>query len=57
VVARGSEVFEDMDNFLSWMNHPTKALGDTTPASLLKTRFGVELVLDELARIEHGVFA
>jgi putative toxin-antitoxin system antitoxin component (TIGR02293 family) len=57
VVARGSEVFEDMDNFLSWMNHPAKALGDTTPASLLKTRFGVEMVLDELARIEHGVFA
>lgn len=57
VAARGSDVFGDMNRFLSWMNHPNKALGDRIPNSLLSSRFGLEMVLDELGRIEHGVFA
>ena len=57
VAARGSEVFGDMNRFLSWMNHPNKALGDRVPNSLLSSRFGLEMVLDELGRIEHGVYA
>ena len=27
VADKGTEVFEDKDRFLSWMNHPNKALG------------------------------
>lgn len=55
VAAKGSEVFGDRDKFLAWMNHPNKALKNKTPISLLKSRFGTDLVLDELGRIEHGV--
>ena len=57
VAARGAEVFEDRNKFLAWMDHPNRALADKTPLSLLNSRFGAEMVLDELGRIEHGVFA
>jgi len=57
VAAKGVEVFEDKDKFLSWMNHPNKVLGNRTPLSLLSSRFGAEAVLDELGRIEYGVFS
>ena len=57
VAARGAEVFEDRDKFLAWMDHPNRALADKTPLSLLNSRFGSEMLLDELGRIEHGVFS
>ena len=57
VAAKGVKVFEDKDKFLSWMNHPNKALANKTPMGLLSSRFGTAMVLDELGRIEHGVFA
>jgi putative toxin-antitoxin system antitoxin component (TIGR02293 family) len=55
VAARGEEVFGVRERFLSWMNSPSPALGNRTPASLLGSRFGTEMVLDELGRMEHGV--
>jgi len=57
VAARGGEVFGDRDKFLSWMRSPSPALGNRTPAFLLRSRFGIEVVLDELGRIEHGVIS
>jgi len=57
VAAKGTEVFGAKDKFLSWMNHPNKALANKTPLSLLSSRFGVEMILDELGRMEYGVFS
>ncbi len=57
VATRGVEVFGDKDKFINWMNHPSKALANKTPLSLLNSRFGIAMVLDELGRIEHGIFA
>jgi putative toxin-antitoxin system antitoxin component (TIGR02293 family) len=57
VAAKGAEVFEDKEKFLSWIDYPNRALADKTPLSLLNSRFGAEMVLDELGRIEHGVFS
>jgi putative toxin-antitoxin system antitoxin component (TIGR02293 family) len=57
VVAKGVEVFEDRDRFLTWMQQPNVALGNKTPVSLLISRFGTQMVLDELGRIEHGVLS
>jgi len=57
VVAKGSKVFEGRDKFLAWMNHPNKALNNKTPMSLLNSKSGTDAVLDELGRIEHGVFS
>lgn len=56
VVVKGVAVFEDKDRFLAWMNHPTVALGNKKPIDLLNSRFGLDMVLDELVRIEHGVY-
>jgi len=57
VAARGEEVFGDKERFLSWLNQPSKPLADKTPLGLLSSRFGAAMVLDELGRMEHGVFA
>jgi putative toxin-antitoxin system antitoxin component (TIGR02293 family) len=57
VVAKGLEVLQGREKFLAWMNHPNKALNNKTPMSLLNSKFGADMVLDELGRIEHGVFS
>src|SRR5665648_1255459 len=55
VVAMGIDVFEDRDNFLAWLSMPSAALGDQGPIEFLSSRFGIELVIDELGRIAHGI--
>jgi putative toxin-antitoxin system antitoxin component (TIGR02293 family) len=55
--AAGIRVFEDKGKFLAWLRHPNRALGQQTPMSMLSSRFGSEMVLDELGRIEYGVFS
>lgn len=57
IAARGSEVFGSREKFLHYMNMPSKALADKTPLSLIHSKFGAEMVLEELGRIEHGVFS
>lgn len=57
VAAKGVQVFEDKNNFLAWMKQRNVALGGKSPHSLLSTRFGTQMVLDELGRIEHGVIS
>lgn len=56
VSARGTNVFGDKEKFLSWMKQPNKALAGKVPLKLLSSRFGSEMVLDELGRIEYGIF-
>jgi len=55
VVARGTEVFGGKDRFLAWANQPSSALSNKRPLELLGSRFGTDLVLDELGRMEHGI--
>ena len=55
--ARGVEVFGERDRFLSWLNQASTALGGEVPLGLLRTRFGTDMVLQELGRIEHGVIS
>jgi len=57
VAARGTEVFGEREQFLEWMKTPSAALADKKPVSLLNSKFGAEMVLDELGRIEHGVLS
>ncbi|OEU79942.1 MAG: hypothetical protein BA872_02910 [Desulfobacterales bacterium C00003060] len=54
-VALGTQVFGSRDRFLSWLSQPSTALADRAPLELLGSRFGTELVVDELGRIKHGV--
>lgn len=57
VVAKGLKVFEDRDNFLMWLNLPCKAIGNRIPIKLLDSKFGADIVLEELERMEFGVVA
>ena len=57
VYARSSEVFEDAEDAARWLKQPNIALGNTEPLELLDTAAGIEMVLDELTRMEYGVFA
>ena len=57
VVARGEEVFEDLEATMDWLKSTNASLGGTTPLSLLDTDIGAEGVMETLGRIEHGVFA
>ena len=57
VIAKGAEVFDDKDRFLAWLNQPNTTFAGQIPVSLLDSRFGADIVLNELGRIEHGVFS
>lgn len=49
------EVFEDRDICNQWLKSESVALGGQTPLELMESDFGIDLVLTELTRIEHGV--
>ncbi len=53
----GNQVFDNQDHFQQWLNTPCYALGSHKPFELLKDSYGKELVLNELNRIDHGIFA
>lgn len=55
VAVRGVEVFGDKAKFLTWMQRPSVALGRRKPIELLASKLGIDLVIDELGRIEHGL--
>ena len=53
----GKEVFGDEKKFHAWLDSSNVALGNSSPKQLLDSNFGIEMVKDELGRIEHGVLA
>ena len=55
--SRGEEVFGNMDAFKQWMNSAVMALGNKKPKTYLDTSLGIALLMNELGRIEHGIFA
>jgi len=57
VVHLGSQVFDTTDQFYDWLHSSSMALGGQKPAELIKDSYGKEMVIEELNRIEHGVFA
>lgn len=54
---KGINVFNDKEKFITWLNRPNKSLANSKPIDLMETSLGIDLVLDELLRIEHGVFS
>jgi putative toxin-antitoxin system antitoxin component (TIGR02293 family) len=54
---RGAEVFHGMGKFIKWMETNILPLGNKKPKEYLDTSIGINLLMDELGRIEHGVFA
>jgi len=55
--SRGEEVFGTMDSFKEWMNSTLLPFGDKKPKEFLDTSLGINMLMDELGRIEHGIFA
>jgi putative toxin-antitoxin system antitoxin component (TIGR02293 family) len=54
---RGIEVFGTKELFDSWLDTVIPALGHIKPKEILDSSFGIEMIKDELTRIEHGVLA
>ena len=54
---RGIGVFGDKQKFNAWLDTLNLALGKTEPKNLLDNVFGIQLLGEELTRIEHGVLA
>jgi len=54
---QGLMVFGLKKAFLNWLGKPAIGLGNMRPFDLLKTSNGIDLVKDELIRIEYGDLA
>lgn len=52
----GLQVFDSIKQFYLWLNAPSFALGNLKPAELLKDSYGKKLVMNELTRIDQGIF-
>ncbi|MCF2486724.1 antitoxin Xre/MbcA/ParS toxin-binding domain-containing protein [Dyadobacter sp. CY347] len=57
IIAKGMDVFEDENDFNTWLNSPILALGNKKPLELLSSSIGREEVLNVLFRIEHGIYS
>lgn len=57
VVLFGVEVFGNIGKLRSWLQRPNFVLGGEAPMQLLSDSYGKELVMEELVRIEYGLFA
>lgn len=56
VMQIGLEVFGDAERLKLWLNTPNFALGNLKPVELLKDSYGKEKVINELTKINHGIF-
>ena len=57
LVNRGEEVFGSSEKFNHWMRSPSIALAGNKPFDLIKDSYGRALILEELNRIDHGIFS
>ena len=55
--SKGSNVFDSLEYFKDWMNTTLIPLGNKKPKEFLDTSMGIDLLMKQLGRIEHGVFA
>jgi len=54
---KGVEVFGNKEKLNIWLETKNLAIGGVTPKSFLDSSFGIQLIKDELIRIEHGILA
>jgi len=53
----GLEVFGNKEKYTAWLESENIALGRIRPKELFDSAFGIDLLKDELSRIEYGVLA
>ena len=54
---KGEKVFGNTDSFSRWLDKPAYGLGNLIPRTVITTVTGINFVMDELNRIEHGDLA
>jgi putative toxin-antitoxin system antitoxin component (TIGR02293 family) len=54
---KGIEVMGTQEHFNSWLETENLALGKAKPKSLLDSTFGINLLKDELNRLQYGILA
>lgn len=52
--SKGVEVFGNLSSFRSWIEKPSYGLGNIKPVEFFSTSTGIDLVKEELQRIEYG---
>lgn len=52
----GNRVFGSADKFNNWMNSKCHAFGDRKPIDQILTIEGIQLVDNEISKVEHGIF-
>jgi len=55
--SKGYEIFQSKINFQEWMIRKNRGLGNIEPKKLLDTTFGIQLIRDELGRMEYGIIS
>lgn len=54
---KGKEVFGNLESFNRWLRKPAYGLNKKIPYNLINTVTGIDLINDELLRIEFGDLA
>lgn len=54
---KAEEVFGELESFNRWLRKPAAGLGNRLPLPFLQTSGGIDLIREELLRIEHGALA
>jgi putative toxin-antitoxin system antitoxin component (TIGR02293 family) len=57
LIRYGRDVFGDEKKFNMWLNTENLSIGNVKPKELLDSSFGIDLLKDELTRIENGILA
>jgi putative toxin-antitoxin system antitoxin component (TIGR02293 family) len=57
LIKKGEEIFGNTEEFGKWVEKPAYGLGYKIPKVLMQTTAGIDLVMDELIRIEYGDLA
>ncbi len=55
--SKGIEIFGSSKSFVNWLEKPSIGLGNINPISFLNTNTGIDLIEEELLRIEFGALA
>lgn len=57
IFVKGTEIFGSEEDMRAWIRAPIYALGNRSPLSIMDTISGMQMALDTLGRIEHGVYS
>jgi putative toxin-antitoxin system antitoxin component (TIGR02293 family) len=57
LIQKGLDTFNDIAKFKRWLHSQIMALGGRKPIDLLTTSLGIDLIKNELVKIDYGVLA